>query len=325
MSTINQSQENISNNETQQNDLEEIEQIDSIEFFISTLSPEEIQAKIESYKEITQNQLHQMSNLLNHCNNKVSKLTKAQHKPPYIKGNASNTTGSFNHKADEVNQLHKEHQKKIKALERDTEVKLIESLRGLEEMHNNEMRRISEEHESKVNDYYSKMENAQKTLNDLNDKRKYVSKKEHENIINQIQLKYVKEIEAYDEEIAKLESVIKETYSQWINKANHSITQPNISVTSKSNMNQIKEFVTKLKYENGNDNFIYIVSQMSRPSHDAIDHSDSNEERKSIFDENYYRIDDKDILEFEKEEKKPIRQIIVNNFTMKKFKGKINI
>lgn len=317
MSTINQSNEDIVNDETMQNELNEINEIDSIEYFISTLSPEEIQSKIETCKEINKSQLSQISSLIDNTNDKVSKLSQ-NHKRGNVKGNkGSISTYSLTNKAEEVNLLHKEHQKKLKQLEKETEIKLKDSLRQIEEVHNDEMIKINEDHERKVNEYYNKMEHNLKVRDDLFDLSKYITRQEHGHIIDQMKQKYQNNIDDYDKEINRLENTIKDKYSQWINKANHSITQPNTSVTGKTTKAEIKHFISKLKYENGNNNFINLVSQMN-PSIEVIEYIDSNEGRASIVDENYYKIDDKDIHEFNTDEEKPIKQILVNHFTIKK-------
>lgn len=260
MSDICESKEEY-NAQTHQDELTEIEQIESIEYFISTLSPEEIQNKINLYQQITQSQLTHLAQLFNDVDSKVTKATQVS-KQPFVKSGVLSSCSSVS-KLDEINHKHKEHIKRIKKLERETGDRLKQALQALEDDYNKEMNTMVESHNEKVKLLSVTSEKNQSILNDLNDSNKFITVQSHNKELSQISSKYRNEIEKLDEEIQQLESVIKANYSQWINRQTNSIVMPNDQkVYNRGLASKIKEFVTKMKNQNGNDDIISLISQM---------------------------------------------------------------
>ena len=162
------------------------------------------QHEISKLKQIYQNKLKEIDSLYKEILLKDEKISQLNQKGIYSsKGNESKRNSQI---------------KKMNEVERESNEQLKSEMNKLKEDYNEQIEQISKEHDTKVKNLRNEIQTLKSQIDLYSDSSKYISKEEHENILNDLKKKHQKELEPFEKEIAELEKFIIENYPNVLHK-----------------------------------------------------------------------------------------------------------
>ena len=120
-----------------------------------------------------------------------------------------------NPEIEEIFQIDKENNEQLKS-----------ELLKLKDEYNQQIQSISNEHDLKIKKLRNEIQSLKEQIDVYSDKEKYITKEEHEQILNELKKKHKKELEPFENEIKELEKFISENY-------------PNVLLNNKENNNEM--------------------------------------------------------------------------------------
>ena len=139
------------------------------------------------------------------------------------RNSSSNKTSNSNYPPKRNSQ-----NKKISEIERESNEQLKSDLAKLKDEYNEQIQSISNEHDQKVKHLRNEIQSIKSQIDIYSDSNKYISKEEHEKILNDLKKKHKEELEPFEKEISELEKFIVENYPNVLNQNLINNSLPNL-------------------------------------------------------------------------------------------------
>lgn len=241
---------------------EEISKIENIDSYINSLSPEDISNKLIAFSKLCEEKMHEMQDLFNSINQKEEKINKLtlssiikDNPPPQIE----------EPKNDEI--LRREHNQKLKELEKEFQENLEKEIENLEEKYQKETEVIIDEHKKNVKHLQEEIEQMKYEIDYANENPdKFISNSEHQERVQQIINSHKEEIDKYDKEIEDIEKKIKETYPDKINMNNQFIKNNKKCKPPKIDINSVQDE----KFQEQLDNYLNYLKQLKEKEQNGL-------------------------------------------------------
>lgn len=241
---------------------EDISKIENIDNYINSLSPEDISNKLISFSKLCEEKMHEMQDLFNSINQKEEKINKLT-LSSIIK---DNPPPQFEEpKNDEI--LRREHNQKLKELEKEFQQNLEKEIDNLEEKYKNDIENIIDEHKKKVKDLQGEIEHLKNEIDYAKENQdKFISNSEHQERVQQIIKKHKEEIDKYDKNIEDIEKKIKDTYPDKINLNNQFIKTNKTCRLPKIDVNTVQDET----FQEQLDNYLNYLKQLKEKEQNGL-------------------------------------------------------
>ena len=140
------------------------------------------QNDINKLKKIYENKLKEIDNLYKEIISKDEQINLLNNNISTREFNKE----KFNFENEEFSQIEKENNEQLK-----------NELLKLKDDYNEQIQSISNEHDLKINNLKTEIQNLKEQIDIYNDKEKYITKEEHEQILNELKKKHKKELKTF--------------------------------------------------------------------------------------------------------------------------------
>lgn len=176
------------------------------------------QSELNKLKQTYQNKLKEIDSLYKEILAKDEIISQLNQR-----NSSSNKTSNSNYPPKRNSQ-----NKKISEIERESNEQLKSDLAKLKDEYNEQIQSISNEHDQKVKHLRNEIQSIKNQIDIYSDSNKYISKEEHEKILNDLKKKHKEELEPFEKEISELEKFIVENYPNVLNQNLINNSLPNL-------------------------------------------------------------------------------------------------
>ena len=176
------------------------------------------QSELSKLKQTYQNKLKEIDSLYKEILAKDEIISQLNQR-----NSSSNKTSNSNYPPKRNSQ-----NKKISEIERESNEQLKSDLAKLKDEYNEQIQSITNEHDQKVKHLRNEIQSIKSQIDIYSDSNKYISKEEHEKILNDLKKKHKEELEPFEKEITELEKFIVENYPNVLNQNLINNSLPNL-------------------------------------------------------------------------------------------------